>query len=155
MPLVLSGDGSVGPLSATEVGYLDGVTSGVQTQINSKLTTPGAWSSWSPTVTSSGGTITTSVVNAATYTQIGKTVFVAFDVTISNAGTGSGALQVSLPVTPLRVNHGIAREINSTGSSGAAEFRNSTGLAYVVRYDNATLIATGYRVIVNGCYEVA
>lgn len=36
MTLVLSGDGSVGPLSATEVGYLDGVTSGVQSQINGK-----------------------------------------------------------------------------------------------------------------------
>lgn len=36
MPLVLTGDGAVGPLSATEVGYLDGVTSGVQAQINTK-----------------------------------------------------------------------------------------------------------------------
>lgn len=36
MPLILNGDGSVGPLSATEVGYLDGVTSPVQTQINLK-----------------------------------------------------------------------------------------------------------------------
>lgn len=36
MPLILNGDGSVGPLSATEVGYLDGVTAPVQTQINSK-----------------------------------------------------------------------------------------------------------------------
>jgi hypothetical protein len=34
MPLILNGDGSVGPLSATEVGYLDGVTSAVQTQVN-------------------------------------------------------------------------------------------------------------------------
>jgi hypothetical protein len=44
MPLSLSGDGSVGPLSATEVGYLDGVTSGVQAQINSNasaITTAG------------------------------------------------------------------------------------------------------------------
>lgn len=37
MPLVLSGDGAVGPLSATEIGFLDGVTSSVQTQINSKV----------------------------------------------------------------------------------------------------------------------
>lgn len=36
MPLILNGDGSVGPLSATEIGYLDGVTSAVQTQINTK-----------------------------------------------------------------------------------------------------------------------
>lgn len=37
MPLILNGDGSVGPLSATEVGYLDNVTSAVQTQINNKV----------------------------------------------------------------------------------------------------------------------
>ena len=36
MPLVLTGDGAVGPLSASEVGFLDGVTSSVQTQINAK-----------------------------------------------------------------------------------------------------------------------
>jgi len=41
MALTLSGDGAVGPLSATEVGYLDGVTSAVQTQINSKLNLAG------------------------------------------------------------------------------------------------------------------
>jgi hypothetical protein len=35
MPLALSGDGAVGPLSATEVGYLDGVSSSVQTQLTS------------------------------------------------------------------------------------------------------------------------
>ena len=36
MALTLNGDGSVGPLSSTEIGYLDGVTSAVQTQINTK-----------------------------------------------------------------------------------------------------------------------
>ena len=36
MPLVLTGDGAVGPLSASEVGFLDGVTSSVQTQLNGK-----------------------------------------------------------------------------------------------------------------------
>jgi hypothetical protein len=39
--LVLSGDGAVGPLSATEMGYLDGVTSAVQTQIDAKLNLAG------------------------------------------------------------------------------------------------------------------
>lgn len=37
MTLVLSGDGSVGPLTATEIGYLDSVTSSVQTQLDSKV----------------------------------------------------------------------------------------------------------------------
>lgn len=36
MPLILNGDGSIGPLSATEIGYLDGVTSAVQSQIDTK-----------------------------------------------------------------------------------------------------------------------
>lgn len=36
MPLILNGDGSVGALSAAEMGYLDGITSAVQTQINEK-----------------------------------------------------------------------------------------------------------------------
>lgn len=50
MPLTLSGDGSIGPLSATEVGYLDGVTSEVQTQLNTKASSASAILTGSPTI---------------------------------------------------------------------------------------------------------
>lgn len=97
MPLALSGDGSVGPLSATEVGYLDGVTSAVQTQIDSKLTTPGAWTSYTPTLgnlTLGNGTV------SGAYVQIGKTVafraYVKFGSTTSFSG---GTVNITTPTT--------------------------------------------------------
>ncbi len=41
--LISNGDGkvAVSPVTATELGYLDGVTSGIQTQLNNKLSTAG------------------------------------------------------------------------------------------------------------------
>lgn len=34
MPLVLSGEGDIGPISATELSYLDGATSNIQSQVS-------------------------------------------------------------------------------------------------------------------------
>lgn len=46
--VVLPGTTSVGNVSATELGYLDGVTSAIQTQIDSKLSTSTASSTYAP-----------------------------------------------------------------------------------------------------------
>jgi hypothetical protein len=46
--VVLPSTTSIGNVSATEIGYLDGVTSGVQTQLDSKLSTSTASSTYAP-----------------------------------------------------------------------------------------------------------
>lgn len=154
MPLTLSGDGSVGPLSATEVGYLDGVTSAVQTQIDSKLTTPGAWTSWTPTVTSNTGTITSYTLGYCKWTQSGKTVHLVGTVTITNAGTGSGPLKVTLPATPTTNVEASGREVGATGHAVTAECRTD-GIAYIQKYDNSNVVVTNYIIGFCATYEAA
>ncbi len=54
--VVLPSTTSVGNVSSTELGYLDGVTSAIQTQIGTKVDTPTSWTSYTPTWTATGGT---------------------------------------------------------------------------------------------------
>lgn len=56
-----------------------------------------AWTSYTPTATSSSNTITT-VSATGFYKQIGKTVTVRIEITITTNGTGSGKIRVTLPV---------------------------------------------------------
>lgn len=87
MPLTLSGDGSIGPLSATEVEYLDGVSSSVQTQINSKASTQNTTLTGNvvlPYNLSSGGT---NIVNS-------KTIIDSSAVDLTNVQNNSGILFV-------------------------------------------------------------
>lgn len=99
MSLILNGDGSVGVLSATEMGYLDGVTSAVQAQLNSKPTGgTGAWIAYTPTIT--GFTIGNGTATGS-YIQIGK--LLAFKAAFQFGSTSAAAADFctfSLPVTP-------------------------------------------------------
>jgi hypothetical protein len=105
MPLILNGDGSVGPLSAVEVGYLDGVTSAVQTQFTGKAnaSTNGVWASYTPTLTTSGTspTLGTGSFVSGNYVQFGKLVICRFYIAFGSSGAaaGSGTYRVSLPVS--------------------------------------------------------
>lgn len=134
-----SGSGNVtGPASSTDNAAvrMDG-TSGKVVQ-NSAFTIadttgeptfPGsAWTSYSPTVSSSSGTITTVGTVHAYYKQHGKAVFVRLSITITTLGTGAGRLKVTMPVTP------------TSGTGGAGEafgFNAATlvGLSGVVGFD--------------------
>jgi len=106
MPISISGDGSLAGLSsvnasvsAAEIGYLDGVTSALQTQIDSKPTGgAGAWSSYSATWTNITVGNGTSVTR---YVQIGKTVTVYARFTLGSTSAITGNVSVSLPVTSI------------------------------------------------------
>jgi hypothetical protein len=101
MALVLSGDGAVGPLSATEVGYLDGVTSAVQTQINSKASNTD-WTAYTPTwtnLTVGNGSLT------ARYTQVGKVVHLIIDFVLGSTSSVGTEPSFSLPVTATSVGY--------------------------------------------------
>lgn len=102
--------GSVGTITAgsatidvTEMSYLDGVTSSIQTQINGKLTTPTSWVSWTPVFSGTGTPAAGNATLAAAYNQVGKTVH--FRISITYAATspttsfGTG-VAFSLPATP-------------------------------------------------------
>jgi hypothetical protein len=57
----------------------------------------GAWTTYTPTVTATTGSIT-SYTSSGRYTRIGKTVVVWFTYNITNNGTGSATVDVSLPI---------------------------------------------------------
>lgn len=150
MPSTISGDANV---SATEFGYLDGVTSALQTQINSKVTTPGAWSSWTPTVTAGSGTFTTASATGA-YVQIGKVVHCRFIVTITTNGTAGSNVQISLPVNATGKAIGQGREDNATGYL-LQIYQTSATTATIYNYDNTYPGANGRSLVCSLTYEAA
>jgi hypothetical protein len=85
-----------------------------------------AWTTYTPVLTSTGGTITSYTINSARYYKLGKIVHVEIDATVTNNGTGSGAKDFTLPLT--------AR--NSFGSGGGVDL--TTGFGQVVFGISAT-----------------
>lgn len=107
--LVSDGSGvvSVATTTATEIGYVNGVTSAIQTQLNNKLTTTSV-TTFSPTVTLAGaGMVPVYSTNAGRYMQVGSLVYV--DVYLDGddgaEGSGSTQLRVALPVTASASNN--------------------------------------------------
>ena len=115
-----------------------------------------AWVAYSPTVTATSGTFTTLVTNAS-YCQIGKTVHLAVSIGITTAGTATGGINVTLPVTAKTgsIAVGSGRENSATGNQLQVFIAGATGTCQIWQYNNATTIATGRTVLVSLTYEVA
>lgn len=113
-----------------------------------------AWTSFTPVVTSAGGSITTYTASGA-YTRIGKLCVMRFKVTLTNAGTASGTMYLTIPFNgPTGVTQmGVARETAAVGFT-ASVTAEATRFE-VNKYDNTTPFGSGY--VINGTvsYEVA
>ena len=110
---------------------------------------------FTPTIASTSGSITSYTVTSATYTKIGRLVFVDCGFNITNGGTGSGSLTVSgLPYTS-GSNGPIAtgRETNSTNKVIAGVV-NTTQILQVAFYDNTYCGTTGYVLRLSFSYYV-
>jgi hypothetical protein len=110
---------------------------------------------YTPTVTAGTGTIT-SLTATAWYTRIGREVTVIANVTITNAGTGAGNCNISLPFANNATvsASGVGRENAVSGAllQGSVAI---TGTDVVVRrFDNATPIATNAQIRINITYFV-
>jgi hypothetical protein len=80
-----------------------------------------AWETWTPTISTTAGTITTGEIKYARYGRIQNLVYGAFSYTITTAGTAAGAeLEFTVPIN-LRSNYatgdqvGVGRETAATG----------------------------------------
>ena len=117
-----------------------------------------AWTSYTPTVTAQSGSITSSSA-VGFYSQSGKTVCYSARVTISNAGTGSGTLVVTLPITAQTRSGlewiGAALEGQSTGNSGWASVLSAATAVNIRSYNFGTFIGTGNIIAFTVTYEVA
>jgi hypothetical protein len=101
---------------------------------------------FTPTITASAGTLTTTTVNGASYTKIGRLVSVQVDISIVNVGTASGQLFFSLPFSQgTDFNVGVLRELGATGNNGQISYQSAT-TAYACFFGNGTLIVNGYRI---------
>ena len=84
---------SIGTVSATEISYLDGVTSAVQTQLDTKLSTSAAASTYAPLASPAltGSPTAPTAAGGTNTTQIATTAFVAanFAPTVSPTFTGT------------------------------------------------------------------
>lgn len=116
-----------------------------------------AWATYTPTVTSSGGTIT-SYTATGRYKQIGKTVNLEITVTITNAGTGTAQLKATLPTNALSGTSyvGIGKESFNTGKSGACQIVSTDNtMVQAIDSTGTTFIATNGIVVYGITYEAA
>lgn len=119
-----------------------------------------AWTAYTPTITSTGGTVTgATITTSGRYKQIGKTVFLQVSVTLTNIGSGSptGAVQASLPVG---LNPSASFPFNGStvatnnGKSGYA-FVSSAGTDVKAQDSTGTSFwINGYALVMGVTYEV-
>lgn len=113
-----------------------------------------AWSTYTPTITSQTGTITTSSAGGR-YKQLGKTVILQIDITITTVGTGAGSVIATLPFTAAANNYcGSSREYNSTGKSGGALLLASGTTLSAIDSSPSTYLASGAKILIHIIYEV-
>lgn len=142
-----------------------GLTGTSTISVDSTLVTLGAWTAWTPTIDSSGGTITSYTVQEGAYARCGRTINWRLKITITDNGTGSGNVRINnLPVPPKAVSGnqqqyvGSGRQDVNIGSLlqvYVATGDAAAGRASVVDYANAYPAATNSVLDFSGSYEAA
>ena len=100
---------------------------------------------WTPSVTSTAGSITTSSVTSAKYTKIGNAINICVDVYLANIGTASGGLLISMPFTTIAASAAYGREYNAAGygMDGRVEANATSLQMYNTKTDNGNAFAGG------------
>lgn len=116
--------------------------------------TGGAWTTYTPSVTSGGGTLTTTS-SAGAYILIGKWLIVRIGVTVTTNGTGSGSIIAGLPTGTSKANQIImGRETSVTGKALTGTCSSGSGTVVILNYDNTYPAADGTTLYVNGVIEL-
>jgi hypothetical protein len=112
---------------------------------------------WTPTVSSQSGTITSYTLSYSRYTQIGAVIFITVRILITNKGTAAGQLYISTPsgltcavtAAPLssQETQSVGIALNASAESGGARIS-------VLKLDGSTAIVDNYGITVNGMYPV-
>lgn len=111
---------------------------------------------WGAVISSTGGSLGTlsATIPLARYTKIGRMVHVALQINISNAGTFSGTLTVSLPFAPAEYSILNGRELAVVGLQ-LHGLTDPGGGARLFKYDNSSPVVTGYQLVLSGFYEAS
>lgn len=129
------------------------VSQAVADKLESTVSTGTAWTTFTPTLTTTSGSVTSYVVDAARYIKIGKTVTVSYNVTVTNNGTGAGQTNLTLPVAALAGTRNAGGGINVTNGISLVVWLPSTT---VVRFATYSFGYTGATTnVVSITYEAA
>jgi len=113
------------------------------------------WLTYTPTVVSTTGTITTLGTVVAKYQQINKTVTISLDIPITTNGTGAGIITATAPFTAASAAAFAGREDALTGLALSASIAVGSINILVTTATGAYPGANGYRLTVSGTYNVA
>jgi hypothetical protein len=117
---------------------------------------------WTPALTPTSGAITSFTVLAAHYRFVGKTVYFSVNITVTNNGTGAGALRLTLPPN----GYDLVHSGGHFGSSYCFPGRNETSGVMLIasiatttsinitKYDNTYPVASGDTFTINGWYII-
>lgn len=112
---------------------------------------------WTPTVTPASGSFTTVTLGTCTYTKVGNLVTVAARFTLTNSGTGAGAMSISgLPFTPSASYDQkpyLGRRVND-GITLVGQISTTPSLDDLVKIDRTTAIVNGNIYTVSAVYTV-
>lgn len=140
------------------------------TNLAAKLTTPGAWTAYTPVLSGTGWALVNGS-SAGRYCQIGKVIHFSISITFGASSTfGGSPLALTLPVTPVSGiesmiqaryydSSGGALHVGAAAVAGAVTFNpyvlGAAGLVGYVTTSNPFAWATGDVLIVSGTYEAA
>lgn len=111
------------------------------------------WTTYTPTVTSGTGALTT-VSATGRYKTIGKTVFIAVTVTITTNGTGATNIRATLPNTAASGTYVLSgRENAISGKMLQGLILPSVTVITLFNYDNTYPGANGASIVLSGVYE--
>ncbi len=114
-----------------------------------------AWTTYTPTVTSGAGTLTTVSANGY-YKTLGKTVWIHIAITITTNGTGSADIRFTLPIAPANNDDQTLAGILLAASNIATVTylrKNSTTITPTTKYDGTYPGGDGNIILIDGTYE--
>jgi hypothetical protein len=116
------------------------------------------WTSYTPTVSTQSGTITTASAQGY-WIRIGKLCVLWTSWIVTTNGTGAQSLKLTLPFTSISGNNGSqagsGREYEVTGKMLQLEIPAGESFVAYRNYDNTYPAANGYKGSGTICYEVA
>lgn len=124
----------------------------LSTSINNALSM-GAWNTWSPTVSSGSGTITTVGAIVARYQASGKTTYFSTSVTITTNGSAAGWVNITLPSTAKAATVFVGRESQNSFKELQGIVAAGSNLCSIQFYDSTYPGSSGAVIVLSGVYE--